>query len=445
MHLPRRRYRIIPTDRVTAIACVDTRALTYRGPIATAFCLPLASIAPDTARSHLDPAPPPADSASRTVEIITLHDNKVKTSAGLFVISARFSQVYPALPTLYKQDLPLCSRIRFVFANSARTVCVTPSGVSSLKISSAPAIRALASARARPPPLLWTERLVSPARCCIHEYAAGAGPASRAALLLSNAIDGKGITPSETSPFALYPIRTARCRHIIPLLDTSMATVSARGRTGDLRRTLIGAPQDARAPIVGRFHEARVWNIGAPSSLTHLHPAVHRIPPSPPPRLGFSRSPVPPLYYLPSFALLWRMGRSLRVRGTTNATSRTTLAHPALRRQGVRPTSGAALPLQRRRIYTRRHVLVLYPHPSAPSRSAAGLVSRRLHTRFARETRREVRAARGGGAPHRRCTTRPEHPLYWQIAFLGPGNGTRAFQRLVGVDEVSRSSEIGSL
>jgi hypothetical protein len=43
------------------------------------------------------------------------------------------------------------------------------------KISSAPAIRDLTSARVRPPRLLWTERLVFPARCCIHEFAAGTG------------------------------------------------------------------------------------------------------------------------------------------------------------------------------------------------------------------------------------------------------------------------------
>ncbi|KAJ7914749.1 hypothetical protein B0H13DRAFT_1872625 [Mycena leptocephala] len=86
---------------------------------------------------------------------------------------------------------------------------VAPPTVSSsyLKIpsSAAAAIRALALAAVRAPPLLWTQRLVSSACCCVHEYAAGTGaqttlarPAPRRPTCLSsgvsNAVDGKGIT-----------------------------------------------------------------------------------------------------------------------------------------------------------------------------------------------------------------------------------------------------------
>jgi hypothetical protein len=177
--------------------------------------------------------------------------------------------------------------------------------------------------------------------------------------------------------------------------------------------------------------------------LVYTPPFTESRPPRPQ-RYGSLALPFLLLYYLPSFAPLWRMGRSLRVRGTINATAYTTLAPPALRRQGVRPTSGATLPLQRRRITlddTSSPCTV--PLCTIPPRRGFG-VPETAHC-FARETRREVRAVRGGRAPHRRCTTQPEHPLYWQIAFLGPGNGMRAFQRLVGVDGASRSSEMGSL
>ncbi|KAJ7891491.1 hypothetical protein B0H13DRAFT_2530029 [Mycena leptocephala] len=339
------------------------------------------------------------------------------------------------------------------------------------KISSAPAIRDLTSARVRPPRLLWTERLVFPARCCIHECAAGTGVQTTRLAPRLPACLSSGAPPQQrhrregnhtqlNGPFALYRIRTARCRGIIPLFDTSMATASARGGKDDLRRTLIGALQDARAPIVECFHKplwvARGENkqsgqraLGSGISALSLLRLVYTPPftesrPPRPQRYGSLALPFLLLYYLPSFAPLWRMGRSLRVRGTINATAYTTLAPPALRRQGVRPTSGATLPLQRRRITlddTSSPCTV--PLCTIPPRRGFG-VPETAHC-FARETRREVRAVRGGRAPHRRCTTQPEHPLYWQIAFLGPGNGMRAFQRLVGVDGASRSSEMGSL